>query len=272
MKKNSKIVLLLIAAVTALSPVQGCGSKSSSVSEGSAEGSSAVSGESTESGDNTAADSSQDSQENTGQLPGDTDSSASGGESQTEPAQTSVVVDDNGSTRIVTVTSAQPQQEPQNPGSSASEQQNQNQHYDITVAVDQVKAKAGQERVPVSVRITNNSGFATGGLTIHHDPALVPVTTDAAGTIEYKLGSEMDGMMTYGTSNEENGYHLVAFAFFSQTEDITANDILMTFYMNVPENAASGSVYQMRLDVDDIKNIGKKSLNIQSIDGSITIE
>ncbi len=264
MKYKQSLLLLIAAAAIAVCPLAGCSSKSSSNSEGS----SAVSQESSEG----SGSPDQDSQQMTGESSGSTQDSPNSDDpgNQTEPVQTSVITEANGSTRIVTVTTAQSTQNPPASGSSASEPQNQNR--DITVAVDQVKAKAGQERVPVSIRISNNTGFATGGLTVHFDENLHPVTTDSAGTIEYVIGEEMKGILNYGTSNENDGHHLIAFAFFNQYENITANGTLMTFYMNVPANAASGTVYKLKLDVDNIKNIEKKALQIESIDGSITIE
>ena len=275
MKASHKILLLLTAA-TAFSLIQGCAENSSDADRSSAEISASESSDSSESSQSntseSGSDAAQDSQsDSSGQNTG-TDTVSSGLDSQNQSEQTSVIVSEGGTTRIVPASTEPSSQAAQTSGSTSSNSQNQNQKYDITVSVDRVKAKAGQERVPISIRLSNNSGFATGGLTIDFDPELHPVTTDSAGTIAYQPGEQMKGLMTYGSSNEENGYHLIAFAFFNQIENITANDILMTYYMNVPANAPSGKEYRLKLNIDSIKNIDKKALNIEAIDGSITIE
>jgi len=275
MKASYKILLLLTAAA-ALCPIQGCSEKSSGSDSSSAEISASENSDSSEDSpadsSESGSDASQISQSDSTAQPAGTDQVSSGSDSQNQSAQTSVIVGEDGSTRIVPASTELSSQAAPTPGSTSADSQNQTEKYDITVSVDRVKAKAGQERVPISIRLSNNSGFATGGLTVDFDPELHPVTTDSAGTIAYQTGEQMKGLMTYGTSNEENGNHLIAFACFNQIENITANDILMTFYMNIPADAQSGKEYLLKLNIDSIKNIDKKALNIEAIDGSITIE
>ncbi|MBR3268507.1 MAG: hypothetical protein IKI58_07255 [Oscillospiraceae bacterium] len=272
MKQISKIFLLVFVAALSATALQSCGSSRSSSDSAPAESSETSelsSGESAESG----TDRSQNIQEGTQNTAGGSSVADTGSAPGSDA--TVIVTDSNGQTRIEPALSTQ--SSANSPADSGTTVSSETGLYELTISVDSVKAKAGQERVPVSLRLSGDSIFSTGGLTIDYNPknispSIRPVTLENSDNLSYKTGSNIEDTMTYGTINEADGNHLFAFAFFNQNGYISPEGELMTFYVDIPADAKSGTVYPLDLEIDAVKYGRTKTLSVKTIDGSITIE
>ncbi|MBR4200686.1 MAG: hypothetical protein IKQ91_05360 [Oscillospiraceae bacterium] len=145
---------------------------------------------------------------------------------------------------------------------------------DPTIAVASITAKAGDRKVPVNIEFRNNPGYCGGGLQIGYDPALTPYTTGIEPGMEipdaeYKPGPAADGFLTSCMVGEQ--VHLIAFGCMG-TEDNTSSGTIFTCYVDVPEDAESGTQYKFTVNIDSLTSSESSKIDCKTEDGILTVE
>lgn len=272
-----KQISALLAALLAACILNSCGSKDSQNNESEASRSESSAAEQSES-DTESSGNSKGTESST-----DPDDSSSD-EQSPQTTATEIRINENGETYVEYVTNPdqpdtdagkteKPADNKDNSQTDAQTDPPPSKKYDITITAETVKAKAGQENVPVKVTVSNNRGVTNGGITIDYPADIRPKVTDENGTLSYKLGMDWISAMTAGTTNDTNGVHRLGFAFFSQDgTNITANSTIFTCYFNIPENAKSGTEYKLDLKPNMFQREGKIEISVEAIDGAIIIE
>ena len=259
-KKNGMILSMLLAAVM----LNGCGSNNSSKTE--SEGS----------GISSAAEENSTEQSETEDSPAKTDAPSDSSSTEKTAAittATEVHTDENGETYVAYVTDAPAQSADQPAVTQPAPDSPQTLNAPVRLQVETVKAKAGQEGVPVKISIDKNSGLSNGGITIDHSAELKPQVTDSEGTLLFEVGSAWQSTMTAGTTNETDTVHRVAFAFFSENgKNINATGTVFTCYFDVPANAKPGTEYKLDIEPNKFQSEGNDVTLIDAIDGAIIIE
>ena len=267
MKTKKTAILLSLLLTACLMNV--CGDKGSSETSSSADNSAASSV-----ADGNSADDSESDQSNT-QI-GSSDEKASAQTTATE-----IRTDESGETYIAFITETSPD----NQNSSADQPDDkpdktqteakpvQSQNAEVRLEVETVKAKAGQEGVPVKVSISKNCGLNSGGITIDHPAAIKPLVTDADGSLDYELAAEWESAMTAATTNENNSVHRIAFAFFAQNgKSISTEGTLFTCYFDIPADAKPGTEYKLDIEPNMFQKENAEVSLIDAVDGAIIIE
>ncbi len=138
------------------------------------------------------------------------------------------------------------------------------------LSIGVVHAKPGQKSVPVTVKIHNNPGFCAGGIRVIYDPAITPqYDPDSFQGVSDKGTAVSGSMLTYCSVAPEN--LIVAYGILGQ-ENSAENGALFTCYFNIPENAASGKVYQLQTELAELKNENGDNVNLKMIGGEIRID
>ena len=138
-----------------------------------------------------------------------------------------------------------------------------------TLSIGVVNAKAGQKNVPVSVKMTNNPGYAAGGIRVVYDPALTPKYDPDTEEAVSDTGTAAGSALTYCTVSLENKN--VAIGILGK-ENCTEDGILFTCYFDVPADAKSGTVYLLKTEMDKLVTAEGQSVNVKLIGGEIRIQ
>lgn len=140
----------------------------------------------------------------------------------------------------------------------------------VTLVADRITAKAGEKHVPYRLMIYGNSeGFSMCGLRIDYDNGLLPIYDQETFDVEYEVGNaSADLASVLVISPTKNA---IAFS-AAGIKNVTEDGILCTYYFDIPEDAVSGTQYNIKLDPANFTQIDEKVLYPQVIHGYITIE
>ncbi len=138
-----------------------------------------------------------------------------------------------------------------------------------TLSIGVVTAKPGQKNVPVSLKMSNNPGYAAGGIRVVYDPALTPKYDPDTEEAVSDTGTAAGSALTYCTVSLEN--HNVAIGILGR-ENCTADGILFTCYFDVPADAKPGTVYTLKTELDKLTDTNSASVNVKLIGGEIQIQ
>ena len=137
-----------------------------------------------------------------------------------------------------------------------------------TISIGVVHAKPGQKDVPVEVKMTNNPGYAAGGIKVFYDPALTPkVDEEGAGVSED--GPAVGKAATYCAVNPDK--HIVAFGLLG-AENSKEDGTVFTCFFDLPDDAKSGSVYSLKTGIDAMRSAAGADLDITLVDGEIRVD
>lgn len=137
-----------------------------------------------------------------------------------------------------------------------------------TISIGVVHAKPGQKDVPVEVKMTNNPGYAAGGIKVFYDPALTPkVDEEGAGVSED--GPAVGKAATYCAVNPDK--HIVAFGLLG-AENSKEDGTVFTCFFDLPDDAKSGSVYSLKTGLDAIRTATGADVPFQLVDGEIRVD
>lgn len=135
--------------------------------------------------------------------------------------------------------------------------------------LETVRAKPGQKDVPVSISIQENPGYMVCSVKLDYDAALSPKMTGEQYMNVFDQGDATKEAI--GTCAANPDKHLIAFTCMGQ-KDITANGVLFTVYFDIPADAAPGTVYPIKAQMNGFVNAAREELDIQAVGGSIVIE
>ena len=127
------------------------------------------------------------------------------------------------------------------------------------------------ETVPVTIRIKTEIPWGQTGFRIYYDSRLVPVyqTKNDKMTIKYKTDLPQQSFCISAIANEEK--HIIG-ANIAMKEDVN-DEVYITFYFVIPENAETGTQYSLSLelvDLNDIKN-NKITSSMTVINGTVSV-
>lgn len=145
----------------------------------------------------------------------------------------------------------------------------ENSYDGITLVIDSITAKAGEQNVPVRIMLFNNSGFINSGVRIQYADALQPHYNTEDNKTEYALGSVCEDFLS--ASVVDPAKHLIGFV-SAGAEAATADGIVFTIYFDIPSDAKSGTIYPLTLDVQDFKANYEEQLDPKLIQGGIQIQ
>lgn len=136
-----------------------------------------------------------------------------------------------------------------------------------TVYADNITAKAGQQRVPVTVNVANNPGMSFLGIRVYYDSALSPVF-DKEPLVQYENGTVTKSLVSTCAANKKK--QIVGYSTFASA-DLKSDGSLFTCYFDVPADAAAGTVYRFRLEAADITNTLGKPVSFGFRDFTLTV-
>ncbi len=142
-------------------------------------------------------------------------------------------------------------------------------------AADSVTAHAGDRKVPVRVFIRNNTGFIDCGFRLICSPKL-GVVLDDSSIPDFTIDPAYVHRLHYA-SELADPYHGIGFSIVAGTSPNFAKDgTLVTFYFDVPEDAAAGDVFEfsielVNLDVQLNGNESKPVTDACTVKGKISI-
>ena len=141
----------------------------------------------------------------------------------------------------------------------------------LTFYGDDLKAKAGQKAFPVTVCIKNNPGISFIGLRVIYDRALtVNTDPDDKLTAVSEQGEVLDGMLYNCSVNAAK--FMVGFAAYAAKAS-TIDGKLCTFYVDIPADAPSGTVYTLLPEVAELRDADNVTLTeYDLLDFHITVE
>ena len=141
----------------------------------------------------------------------------------------------------------------------------------MAICVESITAHAGDKHVPVRLFIQNNTGFASNGIRIIYDPRLTVNTSKDKPVFAQNVSTE--DLFITGFMNENE--RITGFGMLAMTSPefvFTANGTLLTFYVDIPDNAAAGDVYKLDTRLEDICDIHSETiLTLCTVNGSIRI-
>lgn len=193
-----------------------------------------------------------------------------GGVGNAAPAQDSQAAPAKQDTPAELESSAAPETPKQNDTPAAS---NSDDAYKVgsepSLSIGVVHAKAGQKSVPVTVKVSNNPGFAAGGVRVVYDSALKPKYNPETYEGVSDTGAAAGSALTYCSVAPEN--NIVAFGILGQKNSDTDGN-LFTCYFDIPENATSGKVYKLYTEVESLNDIDSQPVTMKLIGGEIRID
>lgn len=131
---------------------------------------------------------------------------------------------------------------------------------------DRISGHAG-ETVAFRVHLFNNPGYAAGGFSLYYDTALVPETDDS-GKPKVGRGSALDDVTPAFVLNAEQG---MLGCGAMGTENETDDGEVFTCYFTIPADAAPGTMYKLRPEVDRFTTIDMVSNPISVDAGYILV-
>ena len=139
---------------------------------------------------------------------------------------------------------------------------------DFWFEVGNVQAHAGDKNVAVPVIVHGNIGFSAGGFSFFCDSALSlspdPEFDPTEDREEYNVRAEstklMKGMMTV-TKGEDNPN--CASIGFTIGNNMTSDGTILFLYYDVPEDAAAGSTYQIRMKVYNLEKYSDEAEDLK---------
>lgn len=130
-----------------------------------------------------------------------------------------------------------------------------------TFVVSETVAKAGSEKVVVTVSVKNNPGIASIILSLRYN-------NEAMALSELAYNAELDGQTVYPEELDSpiTLYWINGFA------DTTGDWIFATLYFDVFEDAMGEYDIEISYALDNVYNIAEENLNFKIINGKIIIE
>lgn len=145
----------------------------------------------------------------------------------------------------------------------------ENKYDSPTLVVDSISAKAGEQKVPVRVFVFNNKGYNLCGLRFLYDKQLKPQYNAEDATAEFTAGVACAGMMAAAFADPDEG--MIGFASMG-VNDLAKDGELFTVYLDVPQNAKSGTEYLINLEVEDFTNTAGDQISQEIVAGKIVVE
>ena len=140
----------------------------------------------------------------------------------------------------------------------------------LTIGIaDTIHAAAGQQRVPVTVCVWNNTGFAMAGIRLYYDEPLHARELTDDHDAECEPGDTVSAFLTTCACNADK--HLIVFAGFA-TEETTANGAVFTCYFDIPDDAESGTRITLRPEIADFADIAGDPLDVELREGVLVID
>lgn len=141
---------------------------------------------------------------------------------------------------------------------------------DVTKIYAEEKTAVAGETVAYSLTLEGNNGYSNLSLTLNYDLALTAVTTDPDLPRSPKIdeGPAVAGLNVTTDLNSAVGI----FAMSTMGQKMNKTDgLVCTVYFTVPADAEEGTVYPMKLLVDDFNDIESTQMPIEAFDGYIKI-
>lgn len=146
----------------------------------------------------------------------------------------------------------------------------ENTYSDATILGDRIVVAAGTEKVPYRVILYNNPGYGFAGIRLTYGTALKPYLEEG-NTAEFMDGAATDSFLT--TCLNSPTEHMLGFAgFASDGADSKEDGIMFTCYFDIPADAASGTVYDFKLEVVDFNTVAGDAVAVDTVSGSITVQ
>lgn len=133
---------------------------------------------------------------------------------------------------------------------------------------ENVTAKAGSSRVPVTVSMTDNPGFSFIGVKLGFDAALHAVTLDSDGTGDFTSGDILGNSLAVCTVSPTKPLLALSAA---SSADLSADGTLFTCYFDIPADAKSGTVYTLDYSVKDMYNAAEEHIAVAPCSLRITV-
>ena len=191
------------------------------------------------------------------------ESSSAAGAEQNDPAP-------SGGQDTQSEQSEQGGQDTQNNTSAAN---NSSESYEIgsepTLSIGVIHAKAGQKSVPVSVKISNNPGFAAGGIRVIYDAGIFPKYDPETNEGVSDPGPAVGSALTYCSVAADN--RIVAYGVLG-SKDCDEDGAVFTCYFDIPDNAPSGKVYKLRTEIEELNDAESQRVEVKLVGGEIRID
>lgn len=146
----------------------------------------------------------------------------------------------------------------------------ENTYEDTTIFADQIVVAAGTEKVPYRIMLYNNPGYGFAGIRLTYDADLNPYLEEDNIAV-FDDGDATDQFLSTCLNSQDE--HMLGFAGFATNgADSTADGIMFTCYFDIPADAASGTVYDFKLEVVDFNTIAGDAVEVDTVSGSITVQ
>ena len=263
MNHKMRVFSLIFSAGLLCAALSGCSSTESASSALTSVGSSAGTNSAA---DESAGESAEHSDAGADSVPGgDTKE-----ESSTNQPDSASAASDSGQQDEKTESSSVNQSDSQS-GSQSGSESSRPIGSGLTFYGDDLKAKAGQKAFPVTVCIKNNPGISFIGLRVIYDRALtVNTDPDDKLTAVSEEGEVLGGMLDSCSVNAAK--FMVGFAAYAAKAS-TIDGKLCTFYVDIPADAPSGTVYTLLPEVAELRDADNVTLTeYDLLDFHITVE
>ena len=167
----------------------------------------------------------------------------------------------------------QSEQGGQDTQNNTSATDNSSESYEIgsepTLSIGVIHAKAGQKSVPVSVKMSNNPGFAAGGIRIIYDAGIFPKYDPETNEGVSDPGPAVGSALTYCSVAADN--RIVAYGVLG-SKDCDEDGAVFTCYFDIPDNAPSGKVYKLRTEIEELNDAEAQRVDVKLVGGEIRID
>lgn len=136
----------------------------------------------------------------------------------------------------------------------------------LNVIADEIYAEPG-ETVKYQVVVQNNTGYSSMGLGLYYEEVLPP-KKDTAGNLLIEMGNVSLGMSLISDLNETK--RIVSYGATKESLN-TLNGVLYTIQFDVPADAADGTVYPLKLVMEDVFDDQQEDIPYKTVDGWITV-
>jgi len=136
----------------------------------------------------------------------------------------------------------------------------------LNVVADEIYAEPG-ESVDYQVVVANNTGYGSMGLGLYYEEALPPKKGSNEGLL-LEAGEVSQGMTLSIHHNEKD--RIVSYGATNDSLN-RSNGVLYTIHFDVPADAEDGTVYPVKLVMEDVFDKQLEDIPYQTVDGWITV-
>ncbi len=132
----------------------------------------------------------------------------------------------------------------------------------MTLAVGSVTAYVTDAEVKVPIRVTANTGYGSGIVTVEWDKSKLELTN-----VEYSDVSPDNGSAPVSNT----GSYKIAFGNDRRAGDRTDTGVFFTLTFNIPSGAAAGTI-PVKIKTADIQDQSIQNMTVTKTDGSVTLK